>query len=187
MQDIKIHKLGSFPIVKHYMGELGIHGLFSRQLPLIKGEAIHADCLSVLIQNIIISVRPLYKISNWLKDYTDGQTEFGFEANKYNDDRLGAALDALYDTDRHSLMSAASIKAIKHYDLNTEQIHNDTTTVTLKGSYNNVNDRGSVTPKRGYNKDGHPDAKQIVFGLNVVADGYVPILASWYDGNKLQY
>ena len=93
MEDIKLHKVGSFPIVKHYMEELGIPELFSKQLPQVKGEPIHSDCLCVLIQNIIISVRPLYKISDWLKDYTDGQTEFGMESNKYNDDRLGEALD----------------------------------------------------------------------------------------------
>ena len=183
MEDIKLHKVGSFPIVKHYMEELGIPELFSKQLPQVKGEPIHSDCLCVLIQNIIISVRPLYKISDWLKDYTDGQTEFGMESNKYNDDRLGEALDVLYESDRHSLMSGASINAIKRYELSTDQIHNDTTSVTLKGSYEGTIDKGSIKPKQGYNKDGCPEAKQIVFGLNVVADGYVPILASWYDGN----
>ena len=129
---------------------------------------------------MIISVRPLYKISDWLKDYTDGQTEFGYESSKYNDDRLGEALDILYDTDRHSLMSAASINAIKRYDLSTDQIHNDTTTVTLGGRYDKEDEKGSIIPKRGHNKDGRPDAKQIVFGLNVVADGYVPILCLLY-------
>ena len=183
MQDIKLHKIGSFPIVKHYMEELRIPDLFNQHLPQVKGESIHSECLCVLIQNIIISVRPLYKISDWLKDYTDGQTEFGLEASKYNDDRLGEALDILYESDRHSLMSGASINAIKQYDLSTEQIHNDTTSVTLKGNYTNVVDKGSIVPKQGYNKDGCPDAKQIVFGLNVVADGYVPLLATWHDGN----
>ena len=80
-------------------------------------------------------------------------------------------------------MSGASINAIKRYELSTDQIHNDTTSVTLKGSYEGTIDKGSIKPKQGYNKDGCPEAKQIVFGLNVVADGYVPILASWYDGN----
>ncbi|MDZ7754046.1 MAG: IS1634 family transposase [Gammaproteobacteria bacterium] len=36
----------------------------------------------------------------------------------------------------------------------------------------------------GYNKDHRPDCKQIVFGLNVTADGHVPLLAQWYDGNR---
>jgi len=181
MQDIQVHKLGCFPIVKHYLEELGVYELFTEHLK--DSQSIHAESLCVLITNIIISVRPLYKISDWLKDYTDGQSEFGYEAKRYTDDRLGESLDILYKSDRASLMSAASSKAIQHFELATDKIHNDTTTVSFSGAYEGEPKQGTVQLKRGYNKDGRPDAKQIVFGLNVTSDGNVPILANCYDGN----
>jgi len=183
MQDIKTHALDVYPIVQHYMRTLGIHELFSENLPLVREEASHANCLCILISNIIIETVPLYKISDWLKVYTDGKGEYGYDSNYYTDDKLGSSLDALYAADRHSLLSVLSSRAIKLHDLKTDVVHNDSTSISLSGSYDNVVDKGSAKPMRGHNKDGRPDAKQIVFNLSVLGDGHVPILASCHDGN----
>jgi len=183
MQDIQVHQLGAFPIIQHYMEVLELPKLLQKLLPLVKGDTIHASCLCVLVENILMDAHPLYRISDWLADYTDGQAEFGYEASTYTDDRLAEALDALYKSDRHSLMSQLSSNAIKAYDLKTDFVHNDTTTVTLSGAYEVGCTQASVTPARGYNKDGRPDAKQIVFGLNTLGDGQVPISVNFYDGN----
>jgi len=45
-------------------------------------------------------------------------------------------------------------------------------------------ERDTIQLKRGYNKDGRPDCKQIVFGLNITEDGHVPISYPVYDGNR---
>jgi transposase len=58
--------------------------------------------------------------------------------------------------------------------LMTDEIHNDSTTVTFLGSYE-AQHRGAVKLKLGHNKDFRPDCKQIVFGLNTTSDGYVPL------------
>lgn len=182
MQSIEVHKVGIYPLSKYYIDQLGILGIFEQYLPEIKGSSILSESLCVLIQNIVVSPKPLYQIQDWLKSYADGQGEFGYESNKYTDDRLGEALDELYKADRQSIMTAISSKAIKIHSLKTDVVHNDTTTITLQGKYDNQSADG-VQFKRGYNKDGHPDCKQIVFGLNVVADGHVPIWFHMYDGN----
>lgn len=185
MKDIQVHKLGAYPIVKSYMDKLGVHILFSNVFPSKQEAANEADCLCVLIANIILSVKPLYKISEWLKPYVDGQTEYGYEAKAFNDDKLGRSLDRLYGADRNSLMSALSSKAIEIYELKTEVVHNDTTSISFSGGgYKNEADKDTVNITQGFNKDGRPDAKQIVFGLNILGDGHVPILAHIYDGNK---
>lgn len=184
MQEIQVHQLDSFPIVKHYLDQLEVYSLFENHLT--ESSPIHASSLCVLITNIIISVHPLYKISEWLGNYTDGQSEYGYESRLFNDDRLGESLDILYKSDRHNLMSALSVKAIEQYELETDQIHNDSTSISLSGDYLTCSLSGEskgVTPRKGYNKDGRPDAKQILFNLDVTADGYVPIWGQWYDGN----
>lgn len=67
--------------------------------------------------------------------------------------------------------------------LETEILHNDTTSLTLHGAYNNSTSTDGIKPARGYNKDGHPDCKQIVFRVNVTSAGHVPISYMAYDGN----
>jgi transposase len=119
-----------------------------------------------------------------LANYADGKGEVVKEAAKYNDDRLGrCCLDRLYKADRNSLMTDISGNAIKIHALETEILHNDTTSRTKRGAYNNCTTTNGIKPARGYNKDGHPDCKQIVFGLNVTEDGHVPISYMAYDGN----
>jgi len=182
MQDFRIHKIGVYPLSKYYIEQLEMMSVFEEYMPKVKGSPLLSECLCVLIQNIVVSPKPLYQIQEWLKSYADGQGEFGYESNKFTDDRLGETLDELYKADRQSIMMAISSKAIAVHELNTEVIHNDTTTVTLQGDYENQSEEG-VQIKHGYNKDHRPDCKQIIFGLNVVADGHVPISLHLYDGN----
>jgi transposase len=182
MQDLKVQKVGLYPVVKYYIEQLKMFEVFDSYMPKVKGSSILSECLCVLIQNIVVSVKPLYQIQEWLTSYADGQGEFGYSSSEFTDDRLGSALDALYSSDRQSIMTGISSNAIAEHNLKTDVIHNDTTTVTLRGKYENQPEEG-VQLKRGYNKDGCPDCKQIVFGLNTIADGHVPISLKLYDGN----
>jgi transposase len=79
-------------------------------------------------------------------------------------------------------MTELTLNAIKAHELLTEQIHNDNTSITLIGAYA-TNDPDAVKPKLGFNKDHRPDCKQIVFGLNITADGHVPLCFDLFDGN----
>ena len=91
----------------------------------------------------------------------------------YNDDQLARKLDLLFKADRNSFMAELSSNAIDVYLLETKQIHNDSTSITFLGQYEN-DDSKAVKLKHGFNKDHRPDCKQIVFGLNITADGNVP-------------
>jgi len=138
-----------------------------------------------MLLNLLDGSSPLYKLSDWLSGYSDGLGEFAAEAGKYNDKRLGATLDAIYASDRHELLTSLSARAIALHEVDTGIMHNDTTTVTLTGTYERGQAEGSeVKLAHGYNKDHRPDYKQIVFGLNESADGYVPVLVQLYSGNQ---
>lgn len=182
MEAFTIHKLGIYPLSKYYIEQLKMPAVFEQYMPKVKGSPILSECLSILVQNIVVAPKPLYEISEWLKSYADGQGEFGYEAKKFTDDRLGDALDALYKSDRQSIMTQISCKAIAIHELAVSVVHNDSTTITMQGAYDKQEKEG-VQIKHGYNKDHRPDCKQIVFGLNVVADGHVPISMNLYDGN----
>ncbi|MBW2257574.1 MAG: IS1634 family transposase, partial [Deltaproteobacteria bacterium] len=92
------------------------------------------------------------------------------------------SLDALASVRARSLFFRIALHTIKQFELDTRRIHHDTTTVTFHGQY-----KGSFREPRithGLNKDHRPDLKQLVFGLNVTADGAVPVSHAIYSGNR---
>jgi transposase len=137
----------------------------------------------MMVLNIICASRPLYRVQEWLTDYTDGISEKDIYAAQYNDDRLGRNLDKLFKADRSSMLTELSANAIKLHNLRTDNIHNDSTSVTFTGEYENSN-KANVNLARGFNKDHRPDCKQIVFDLNITSDGNVPLSFQLFDGNQ---
>ena len=133
--DTKHKQVDVLPLVKYYITELKLHELLDKYIPNDRGFEIKpAQVLCMMIMNIVVSAKPLYKVDDWLIEYLDGKTEDMKEAGKYNDDRLGRCLDSLFNADRHSLMTEISVSAIKTHNLITERIHNDSTTISFAGA-----------------------------------------------------
>ncbi len=182
--DTKIKRVEVLPLVKYYMEELGLARLFDKYVPNSNGADIDpAQVLCLMVMNIMVSAKPLYRVEDWLHDYLDGVTEERLEAAKYNDDRLRRNLDLVFAADRASFMTELSAAAIRVHQLITGKMHNDSTSVTFAGAYNDE-DPQAVKLRQGYNKDHRPDCKQIVFGLNITEDGHVPLSYQLYDGNQ---
>ena len=172
------------PLVKYYIDELKLPQMFDKYIPNTNRAQIPASqVLSLMIMNIVTSSKPLYRVEDWLHDYLDGITEASINSAKYNDDRLGRNLDYLFDADRASLLAELSAHAISLHKLETHEIHNDSTSITFMGAYENEN-HSAAQITYGYNKDHRPDCKQLVFGLNITADGHVPLSYEVYDGNQ---
>jgi transposase len=181
--ETRFKQVDVLPLVKHYMDELKLINLFTKYVPAASGSlAGHAESLCILTANIICDNKPLYKVQEWLSKYSDDLGAELVEAKLFNDDRLARALSALFDSDRHSLMTELSGNAIRVHKLLTDEIHNDSTTVTFIGKYDTP-DPQAVKLKHGHNKDFRPDCKQLVFGLNITSDGHVPLSYKLFDGN----
>ncbi len=182
--ETQFKQLDVLPMVKHYMSSLDLYNLFKKYVPASSNSlAEHAESLCIITANIICGNKPLYKVQEWLAKYADGLTNESVNAEKFNDDRLARSLSALFKADRHSLMTEVSCNAIKLHKLLTDEIHNDSTTVTFIGQYANP-DADAIELTHGHNKDFRPDCKQIVFGLNITADGHVPLSYKAYNGNR---
>ncbi len=181
--DTRFKQVDVLPMVKHFMDGLDLFNLFKKYIPAAAGSlADHAESLCILTANIICKNEPLYKVQEWLSQYSDGLAGEPVSASLFNDDRLARALSALFGSNRHSLMTEVSCNAIAVHKLLTDEIHNDSTTVTFIGKYDTP-DPEAVKLKHGHNKDFRPDCKQIVFGLNITADGHVPLSYKLFDGN----
>ena len=110
------------------------------------------------------------------------------EAGLLNDDRVGRALDQLFDSDRGSLLTGLVLHAVREFGVDCSQLHNDSTSIVLHGDYTGADgwERGgkpTVAAARGHSKDHRPDLKQLVLILTVSADGAVPLAHRLAAGN----
>ena len=107
--DVVTKRVDVLPMVKHYMNQLNLHSLFSKYVPKPKCCPVDpAQILCVMVANIVCASQPLYKIEQWVADYTDGLSETPINAAQYNDDQLSKNLDRLFDADRNSLGASAN-------------------------------------------------------------------------------
>src|SRR6202795_2247207 len=110
------------------------------------------------ILNRFIERIGLYAVGEWVALYDVGLVAQG----KIGDDKLGRALDRLFAADRATLQTRIVLAVMNGFDLKMEQIHNDTTSVMVRGAYNGQNAK-AVQLKRGHSKERRPDLKQLVY------------------------
>jgi transposase len=110
----------------------------------------------------------------------------GLNRTALHDYRLGQILDALFAAHLNRVFGAIALNALEVYAIPTPWLHQDTTTITLYGAYEEEPHRsaGPVPPRPayGHSKDGHDDLKQVLLSLGVSSDG-LPLRLGVRDGN----
>jgi Domain of unknown function (DUF4277) len=191
--ELASHTLGGVPIVNHILGRLGLPRLLEHALDEVDGRTklAPAAAIRLVITNLVLGREPLYALGEWAARYDPallGLSEV--EVAAVNDDRVGRALDALFDADRASLLTAVMLAAISEFGIDTARLHNDSTSISVHGGYRDADGTtraGKPTPviTQGHSKDHRPDLKQLVWILTVSADGAVPIAHRLADGNTV--
>ena len=95
-------------------------------------------------------------------------------------------MDALFLADRSTMATDLVIQMVENFEIDLNQLHNDSTSVTVTGEYDtpaSFAGKKSIAPKHGHSKDHRPDLKQLLFCLTVSRDGAVPVHFKAYDGN----
>jgi transposase len=176
--------LGAHPIIEHFIVMLQIREIISTYVQTdTRMKLDDGKVLTLLIHNILTTPNALYEMADWLQPL-DAET-VGLrpeELSCIQDDRIGRALARFYNSRHKDVFFRLALRAIKVYKLDCSQIHHDTTTVTFAGKYGRWSAPEVLT--FGHNKDHRPDLKQLVLGLNVTADGAVPISHQIYPGNQ---
>jgi len=188
---LNTEQLGALPIINTFIDRLGLDRLLAQFLPHqdARTKLAAPTAIGVAVRNLLIDRRPIYALGEWAERFDP--TLLGLspdEVGLLNDDRVGRALSRLFDADRASLLTRVVLDAIEIFDIDTSQLHNDSTTVTFAGTYADADghargDKATVLIALGHNKDHRPDLKQLVFILTVTADGAVPIAHRVVDGN----
>lgn len=186
--DLRSERIAALPIVNAYLEKLGIADMLSERMES-SGRFPASLSLLLILRNIILQREPIYSLREWANMYSPSLLDLqSFQIGSINDDRIGRALDLLYDSDRGTMMTLIAIKAIRDFHITTKEFHNDSTTITLSGDYHDADGspkrgRDSIEITHGHNKDHRPDLKQILWTLTVSSDHSVPVHYMAMDGN----
>ena len=191
--------IGAMPAVNAVLGRLGFDRVVREGLPApdVRCAMAAAAVTGVLVRCLATGRQPLYGLADWAAGFEPAQLGLrAGQARLLNDDRCGRALDLLFEADRASMMTALSLAAAREYQISTDELHNDSTSLALYGAYRaggagtaagtaagGGDGRRAPRPARGFSKDRRPDLKQLVWILTVAADGNVPFTARMADGN----
>lgn len=189
---LETERLGPLPVVNHFLDRLDLEALLDRFVPTEdrRYSLPHAKALGVLLRSIVVEREPIYRQYETVKTFAPGLFGLdGEEIEHLTDDRLGRALDALFDADRGTLLTEVVVRAAEEFSLSFDELHNDSTTIRFTGQYRRADGR-SIRGKRapwityGRSKDRRPDLKQLLFVLTATADGGVPVQFRREDGNR---
>jgi len=183
--------VGVLPLVNHFLQRLGFSRLLAKHLPPCNKRAKMdpAQALEVLVRNLIICRTPLYSVGEWAQQMVPSLLCLGRnQIHLLNDDRVGRALDRLFEADRTAMLTDLVVHMVEEFEIDLEQFHNDSTTLTLHGEYLEADghiERGKQTlvVTFGHNKDHRPDLKQLLWILTVSEDGAIPVHFKVADGN----
>jgi hypothetical protein len=131
-------RIGALPILEHCLDRLRLREFLREHLPREDGRTRvpTATALLVLLRNLLTSREPLYGVGEWAARYEPhllGLSDTQLAA--LNDDRIGRALDRLFDANIPALALQVAAHAIREFDVSLDQLHNDSTTITFHGSY----------------------------------------------------
>ncbi|MDP2825765.1 MAG: DUF4277 domain-containing protein [Sulfuritalea sp.] len=188
--NLRIERLGPLPLINHFIERMGLEDVLTRHLPSDARCAVpHAQTLGVLLRSPIVEREPIYRQQETVHGFADGV--FGIDADQMThlcDDRLGRALDRLFDADRAALLTEVVLAVGLHFGVSFDELHNDSTSISFCGNYRGATGRkirGRSAPAitYGHSKAHRPDLKQLLFILTVNADGNIPVAFRCADGN----
>jgi transposase len=184
-----VERLGPLPLLNHLLDRLGVERLLNRFVPTNdpRTPLSHAKALGVLLRSILVEREPVYRQAESVRGFSP--EAFGMAPGmEVGDDRIGRALDRLFDADRGALLTELVVALGQSFDVKFTQFHSDTTTVRLTGQYAGAKGRslrGKKAPwiTYGYSKDHRPDLKQLLLVLTTTHDGGLPVQFRCEAGN----
>lgn len=147
----------------------------------------HAKALGVLLRSLLVEREPIYRQEESVRAFA--ADAFGLAPGApVGDDRIGRALDRLFDADRGTLLTELVVAMGKAFDITFTQFHSDTTTVRFTGQYGAATGRSLRGRKApwitcGYSKDHRPDLKQLLLVLATSSSDGLPVHFRCEAGN----
>ena len=150
-----------YPIMK----ELKVADIIDKHCPT-EADVSHGIVISALVLNRLTAPRPLYKVMDWMAT-SILPLAWGIPAEKFNDDRLGRALEAI-EPHLQAIWLEIIMQAFECYDIDTSVIFYDLTAFIMMGEY-----KGSEFVDHGFAHNTPMNKPKIKLAGNATQDGGV--------------
>ncbi len=181
LKDIESFDVQHGPIIGAFCDKIGLSSTVDNALKS-QMEVSPGKIIKGLILNTLAGRDPLYRVEEFFS-HQDTALLVGktIKASDFTDDNIGRVLDRIYSYGTQKLFCELSLEAVKKFNIDTKQVHQDTTSVSVWGDY--LNKDGPFEINYGHSKDKRPDLKQFVLSLLCVEKD-IPIEAKIYSGNE---
>lgn len=168
------YQLGALPVLYALLETLQVRQIINRHCPT-QAQVDHGTVALVLVLNRLMCPLPLYQVADWLGQ-TVLITVLGVSAAKFNDDRLGRTLDALYPHLEPIWLEVVDVALLKA-EIDLSLIFYDLTAFSVHGRYadSEVMDFGFA-----HNTPSHK--RKFKLGLDAIADGNLAGLYRLWSG-----
>ena len=160
------YQLGALPVLYALLETLQVRQIVNRHCPS-RADVDHGTVALVLVLNRLMLPVPLYQVADWV-----GQTVLvavlGLPASKFNDDRLGRTLDALYPHLGVIWLEIVEV-ALQKADIDLSVVFYDVTAFVAHGRY-----AQSELIDFGFAHNTPSNKRKLKLGLNAAADGNIP-------------
>jgi len=168
------YQIGALPVLYALLETLQVRHIINRHCPT-RGDVDHGTVALVLVLNRLMFPLPLYRVADWV-----GQTVLagflGIPAARFNDDRLGRTLDALYPHLEAIWLEVVECALLKA-DVDLTVIFYDLTAFIAHGRY-----AESDLVDFGFAHNTPMGKRKLKLGLNATADGNIPWLYRVWPG-----
>lgn len=162
------YQLGAIPVLYALLETLQVRHIINRHCPT-KGDVDHGTVALIIILNRLMFPLPLYQVADWV-GRTVLTSVLNIPAVKFNDDRLGRTLDALYPQLETLWLEVVEV-AIRKADIDLSVIFYDLTAFIAHGRYAESTQIGF-----GFAHNTPMNKRKFKLALNATADGNIPWL-----------
>ena len=171
-----VRHLGAFPFLYDFLEKLKVDEIINRYTPT-KADVDYGTVAMLIILNRLMAPRPFYKLADWASR-TVLVYRLGVPASKFNDDRLGRTLDAI-SPHVEKIWQAVVIQALLRGDIDLSIVFYDLSAFVAHGDY-----ADSEYVDFGFAHNTPMNKKKFKIGLNVSADGNIPLLYKFWSGRS---
>ena len=172
--DQQKYQVGALPVLYALLETLQIRHIINRHCPT-RADVDHGTTALVLILNRLMFPLPLYQVADWV-GRTVLVSVLGIPAIKFNDDRLGRTLDALYPHLEAIWLEVVEVAMLKA-DIDLSVIFYDLTAFIAHGRY-----ADSDQVDFGFAHNTPMNKRKFKLSLNAAADGNIPWLYRFLPG-----
>ena len=135
---LSTERLRHLLLVNHFISRLGFIELLDHYVPTTdrRCEVPRAAALGALRRSILVEREPIYREVETVHGFAPGMYSLGGQdLGHMGDDRLGRALDRLYDADRGALLTAVVLTVGNCFGVKFEEQYSDSTSMRFCGQY----------------------------------------------------